>query len=135
VTAVLKPAGFENATGLITALYLREADDERWKDSKEVKDFKDLLTKYYPGGDPHDSLNVIGYSSAQTLERVLRQAGDDLTRANIMKIASNMSFTLPMLYPGIEVKTTPDDFYPVEKMQPVRFDGTRYVPMGPVLGR
>ncbi|HVR51109.1 MAG TPA: ABC transporter substrate-binding protein [Pseudorhodoferax sp.] len=135
VSSVMKPAGFENATGVISALYLRDASDERWKDTKEVKDYVELLAKYYPGGDPNDSLNVIGYSSAQTLERVLRQAGDELTRANIMKIAANMSFTLPMLYPGIEVKTAPDDFYPVEKMQPVRFDGTKYVPVGGVLGR
>ena len=135
VSSVMKPAGFDNATGVISALYLRDASDERWKDTKEVKDYVELLAKYYPSGDPNDSLNVIGYSSAQTLERVLRQAGDDLTRANIMKIAANMSFTLPMLYPGIEVKTAPDDFYPVEKMQPVRFDGTKYVPVGGVLGR
>jgi branched-chain amino acid transport system substrate-binding protein len=135
VSAVLKPAGFDNANGVISALYLRDASEERWKDTKEVKDYVALLNKYYPGGDPNDSLNVIGYSSAQTLERVLKQAGDDLTRANIMKIAANMSFELPMLYPGIEIKTTPDDFYPVEKMQPVRFDGSKYVPVGGVLGR
>lgn len=135
VSSVLKPAGFDNAVGVISAQYLRDAGDERWKDSKEVHEYKAFMGKYYAAGDVNDSLNAIGYSSAQTLERVLRQAGDDLTRANIMKIAANMSFELPMLYPGIEVKTGPDDFYPVEKMQPVRFDGTRYVPMGPVLGK
>jgi branched-chain amino acid transport system substrate-binding protein len=135
VSAVLKPAGFENAVGVISAQYLRDAGDERWKDSKEVADFKAFMAKYYPAGDINDSLNAIGYSSAQTLEHVLRQAGDNLTRANIMKVAANMSLDLPMLYPGVNVKTAPDDFYPVERMQPVRFDGTRYVPMGPVLGR
>ncbi len=93
------------------------------------------LGPLYPAGNPDDSLNVIGYSSAQTLEHVLRKAGDDLTRANVMKIAGNLSLTQPMLYPGIDIKTGPDDFYPVEKMQPQQFDGTRYVPLGPVLGR
>ena len=90
---------------------------------------------YYPGGDPNDSLNVLGYSSAQTLEAVLRKAGDNLTRENIMKVAANLQLNLPMLYPGIDLKTAPDDFYPIERMQPQQFDGTKYVPLGPVLGR
>jgi branched-chain amino acid transport system substrate-binding protein len=133
VTSVLKPAGFDNAKGVISAAYLRDPTD--YKDAKETQDYVAVMTKYYPGGDPNDSLNVLGYSSAQTLEFVLRKAGDDLTRANIMKIAANMSMTLPMLYPGIEIKTSADDFHPIEKMQPQQFDGTRYVPMGKVMGK
>ncbi len=66
---------------------------------------------------------------------MLRAAGDNLTRENIMKVAANLSFTLPMLYPGIDVKTAPDDFYPIERMQLLRFSGTSYEPFGPVMGR
>ncbi len=135
VTAVMKPAGFENAQGVISANYLRDPSDERWKNTKEFEDYKAFMAKYYASGDMTDSLNVLGYSSAQTLEYVLRKAGDNLTRENLMKIAANMSFTLPMLYPGIEVKTSADDFYPIERMQLLRFAGTRYEPMGPVMGR
>ena len=133
VTSVFKPAGFENAKGVISAAYLRDPTD--YKDAKETQDYLAVMAKHYPGGDPNDSLNVLGYSSAQTLEAVLRKAGDNLTRENIMKIAANLSLSLPMLYPGIEIKTGADDFYPIEKMQPQQFDGTRYVPMGPVLGK
>jgi branched-chain amino acid transport system substrate-binding protein len=133
VTSVFKPAGFENAKGVISAAYLRDPTD--YKDAKETQDYLAVMSKYYAGGDPNDSLNVLGYSSAQTLEFVLRKAGDNLTRENIMKIAANLSMTLPMLYPGIEIKTSAADFHPIEKMQPQQFDGTRYVPMGPVLGK
>lgn len=133
VSAVLKPAGFDNAKGVISAAYLRDVADAR--DARETQEYLAVMSRYYPEGDPNDSLNVLGYSSAQTLEAVLRQAGDRLTRENIMKIAANLSLNLPMLYPGIDLKTAPDDFYPIEKMQPVRFDGSKYVPMGGVLGR
>lgn len=135
VQAVLKPAGFENAKGVMSVTYLRDPLDPRWKDSKEVAEYTAWFKKYYPTGDIGDSLNVIGYSSAQTLEHVLRRAGDDLTRANIMKIAADLDLELPMLYPGIPLKTAPDDFYPVERLQPTRFNGTSYEPIGPVLGR
>ena len=134
VSAVIKPAGPENAVGVISATYLRDPADDMWKGSKEYEDYKTWFSKYYPSGDLSDSLNVLGYSSAQTLEQVLRKAGDDLTRANIMKVAANLQYSPPMLYPGIEVKTSPTDFYPIERMQLVRFNGTRYEPFGKVLG-
>ncbi|MCY0656298.1 hypothetical protein OVW25_29210, partial [Klebsiella pneumoniae] len=76
-----------------------------------------------------DSLNVIGYSQAQTLVQVLRQAGDELTRANIMKQAASLKMDLPMLYPGISLQTGGEDFFPIKKMQLVRFDGSRYAPV------
>ena len=135
VTSVIKPAGPENAVGVISAIYSRDPSDPMWKGVKEFEDYKAFMTKYDPAGDIGDSLNVTGYSSAQTLEYVLRKAGDNLTRENIMKIAANMSFTLPMLYPGIDIKTSPDDFHPLERMQTVRFDGTRFEPFGPVQGQ
>ena len=41
-----------------------------------------------------------------------RSAGDNLTRENIMKQAASLDLTLPMLLPGVNVKTAADDFYP-----------------------
>src|SRR2546429_351550 len=88
-----------------------------------------FMKQFYPAGDPNDSLNVIGYSQAQTLVQVLRQAGDELTRANIMKQAASLKMDLPMLYPGISLQTGGEDFFPIKKMQLVRFDGSRYAPV------
>lgn len=134
VSAVIKPAGPENAVGVISATYMRDPADNQWAGAKEYEDYKIWGTKYFPGGDLNDSLNVLGYSSAMTLEKVLRQAGDDLTRANVMKQAASLSFSPPMLFPGVHVKTSATDFYPIEQMQLVRFNGTRYEPFGKVLG-
>lgn len=135
IQSVLTPAGKDNAVGVITSQYLRDPSDPQFKDSKEVREYKAWFDKYYPTGNYADSLNVIGYSSAQTLHHVLQRAGDNLTRANIMKIAASLDMQLPMLYPGINLKTAADDYYPVERLQPVRFNGERYEPLGPVLGR
>lgn len=135
VTTVLKPAGFENAVGIISAAYIRDPVERRWKDSKEFADFNEFMKKYYASGNPLDSINVIGYSMAQTLVQVLKQAGDNLTRANIMKEAANLNMTLPMLYPGVNVKTGPNDFNPIKRMQMIKFNGTGYDLLGGVLGR
>ena len=134
VTAVLKQAGVENSMGVISATYTRDPVDPRWKDSKELAEFNDFMKKFNATGDPKDAINVLGYSMAQTLAQVLKQAGDNLTRANIMKEASNLNMTLPMLYPGINVKTGADDFNPIQRMQMIQFNGTGYDLMGKVVG-
>lgn len=132
VAAVLKPAGAEHAKGLLTATYLRDPSDAR--DTPEGRDFAAFMKQYYPEGDPNDTLNVTGYSMAQALVQLLTQAGDDLTRANLMKQAASLDMSLPMLYPGIRLKTGPDNFYPIRQMQLVRFDGTGYEKSGDLLG-
>ncbi len=129
VSSVFQPAGPENAVGIISSTYMRDPSEPRWQSTPEYADYQAVMKKYYPAGNVNDSLNVIGYSSAQTLVQVLKQCGDNLTRENIMKEAANLSMTLPMLYPGIEVKTSPDDFYPIEKLQLMRFNGKNFEPI------
>ncbi len=134
MNAVLKPAGFENALGIITSTYLLGADDPAGKGNKDVDDYLSVMKQYYPTGDPYDSLNVIGYATAATILQVIKQAGDNLTRENLMKQAANLNFTPPMLYPGIDIKTSPTDYYPIEKKILQRFNGKAYEAFGPIFG-
>ena len=67
--------------------------------------------------------------------QVLKQCGDNLTRENVMKQAASLDITLPMLLPGVNVKTGPDDFYPIEREQLARFDGKTWMLFGKVYGR
>ena len=134
VGGVMKPAGVENGIGVISAAYVKDPADARWHGTKEFQDYASFMKQYYPAGDISDQLNALAYSKAQTLVQVFRQAGDDLTRENVMKQAARLSMTLPMLYPGIDLTTTPQDFQPLKRMQPVRFNGTIFEPFGPVLG-
>jgi ABC-type branched-subunit amino acid transport system substrate-binding protein len=135
VSSVLKPAGFENAQGVISSAYLRDPADVAIHGSKEYQDYAALIKKYYPGGDPDDSLTANGYTIAQAMVEVLKKAGDNLTHENIMKVASNLNLTLPMLAPGITLKTAPDDFYPVSQLQLTKFVGSRFEPFGPLIDR
>jgi branched-chain amino acid transport system substrate-binding protein len=92
------------------------------------------MDKWYPEGDKADGLNVAAYNVSQALVQVLKQCGDDLTRANVMRQATNLhDLALPMLLPGITVNTSPTGFYPIKQMQMARFDGERWVRFGPIL--
>ena len=124
------PAGPEKAIGVMTASYLKDPTDKQWANDPAFLDWKAWIAKYYPSADMNDVNNVYGYSTAQTLVQTLKQCGDDLSRENIMKQALNLDMELPMAQPGIRVKTSPTDSYPVKQMRLVRFDGTTWVPFG-----
>jgi len=127
ISAVFQPAGLDNARGIISSTYLIDPTDPEFKDTQDVQDYLAFMRQYYPDGDPVDGYVTSAYAQSLTLLHLLKQCGDDLTRANIMAQAANLDTAIPILRPGIRVKTAPDDFYPVQDRHLVRFDGARFV--------
>ncbi|WP_024520958.1 ABC transporter substrate-binding protein [Bradyrhizobium sp. Tv2a-2] len=135
IGAVIKPAGFENAQGIISVTHLMDALDPQWKDDPGMKAFDDFLAEVFPQGNRADSLVMTGFNMAQTLVQVLKQCGDDLTRENVMKQAANLKdFRTTNLLPGIKINTSPIDFAPIKQVQLRRFKGDRWELFGPTLG-
>ena len=135
VGAVMVPAGAENGVGILSVFYLKDPTDSQWANSSEFKEWLGFMQKYLPGSDIKDLNYVFGYTMAQGVVQVLKQAGDNLTRENVMRQAANIDMNLPMLLPGVNVKTGPDDFYPIERGQLARWDGKTWVLQGKVFGR
>jgi ABC-type branched-subunit amino acid transport system substrate-binding protein len=134
VGSVLKPAGFDNSQGIISAAYLKDASDPQWNNDPGMKDFLAFLAKDFSEGDKLDQSTIVGYSAAQTLVQVLKQCGDDLTRENIMKQAANLKdFRVEMLLPGIKINTSPTDFAPISSLQLMKFSGQRWDLFGDVM--
>ncbi len=134
VGAVLEPAGLDKSVGLITVAYLKDALDVQWANDPGMKDFVAFMAKYMPDAKLSDSNNRTGYSLAQTMVQVLKQCGDDLTRANVMRQAANLKdLQLPLLLPGIKINTSPTDYYPIKSLQLQRFDGKQWVLYGNVI--
>jgi len=131
---VIKPAGVDNARGIISVAYLMDPLDPTWKDDPGMKAFNEFLDKYFPEGNRADSLLVTGYNMAQTLVQVLSQCGDNLTRENVMKEAANLKgFRTTNLLPGITINTSPIDFAPIKQIQLRRFNGETWELFGPML--
>jgi branched-chain amino acid transport system substrate-binding protein len=135
VGSVLTPAGLDASNGALTLGYTKDPTDPQFQKGKEWDDWVAYMKKYHPTGALNDNFNVYGYSVAQTLVQVLKQAGDNLTRDNVMKQAANLDMTLPMLLPGVNVKTSADDFYPIERGQLMKFNGKSWELFGKVYGR
>jgi ABC-type branched-subunit amino acid transport system substrate-binding protein len=133
IGAVIQPAGFENAQGIISVAFLMDPLDPQWKDDPGMKAFDEFLAKDFPAGNRADSLVVTGYNMAQTLVQVLKQCGDNLTRENVMKQAANLKdFRTTNLLPGITINTSPIDFAPIKQVQLRRFKGETWELFGPV---
>jgi branched-chain amino acid transport system substrate-binding protein len=133
ITAVFKPAGLEKSVGIITATWLKDPNDPRWKDDPGVKQYLDFMKAYMPGADVGDANYTYGYVAAIALEQVLKQCGDDLSRENIMRQAANVKdLELPVSLPGIKVNTAPDNYFPIRQMQLARFNGQSWELFGDI---
>jgi ABC-type branched-subunit amino acid transport system substrate-binding protein len=130
IGAVLRPAGFDRSEGIYSGALFRDPADPQMANDRGVTDYLAFMKKYYPDGDPVDLSNITGYSIAQTFVQVLRQAGNDFTRENVMREAANLhALALPMLLPGLAIDTSPADYEPLKSIAPVRFGDGRWSPL------
>jgi ABC-type branched-subunit amino acid transport system substrate-binding protein len=131
VGAVLTPAGLEKSVGLRTVGYIKDPTDKQWDDDPAMKEWRAFMKENVPDGSLTDGSNTYAYVAAQTLEQVIKQCGDDLSRDNVMKQAASLhGFAPGLLLPGIKMDTGPNDFALFDQLQLVRFDGTTWVLAG-----
>src|SRR6202047_1563824 len=134
VGGVIKPAGVENAQGILWAAYAKDGADPQWDNDPGMKKFLGFLAKYYPDGNRLDGSVVYGYGAAQTLVKVIEMCGDNLTRENIMKQAARLKdFTPDTLLPGVKINTSATDFAPIEQLQMMRFKGEKWDLFGDII--
>jgi hypothetical protein len=130
----MRPAGIENSQNIISATYWKDPTDPQWKDDAGIKNFDAFLTKYFPDGNREDQYAMIGYDIAQTAVHVLKECGDDLTRANVMKQAASIeNLQLEGLLPGVTINTSAIDFAPIKQFQLRKFRGERWELFGDVI--
>lgn len=135
VGSVLAPAGLENSVGIVTGAFLKDPGDPRWESDAGMKAWREWMKTYNSGADPADIFNVTGYTMAQMMEMVLQRAGNDLTRANLMKQAQSFKdVELPLLLPGIRLNTSAGQVTPIRQLQMARFNGKSWELFGDVLG-
>jgi branched-chain amino acid transport system substrate-binding protein len=135
IHTVLTPAGLDNAKGLMSAAVYKDPSDPRWQNDADYLEWLAWMKQYYPNGNVSEQLNVAGYTFAQLLVEVLRRCDGNFTRENVMRQATHLDhLKLPMLLPGITVRTQPDDYRLYRQFQLQRFDGQRWVLEGTPVG-
>ncbi|MEY9158434.1 hypothetical protein ABIG04_006744 [Bradyrhizobium japonicum] len=131
---MLKPAGLDYSKDIISTAYLKDPTDPTWDKDPAVIKWRAFMDKYYPDGDKANANNLYGYVQAEAMAQVLKQCGDNLTRENAMKQATSLKdFHTDLMLPGIMVNTSADDYFPIEQMQLMRFNGQAWELFGDVI--
>ncbi len=134
IATVLKPAGLDKSKGLITSGYVKDPTDQTLKDDPGVKEWKAFCDKYMSDKEFIDVNAAYAYGAGATMVQVLKQCGNDLSRENVMKQATNVKdLQLPMLLNGMTINTSPTNFSPIRQMQLARFDGESWRPFGELI--
>ena len=134
VASVLKPAGLQNSKDIISTAYLKDPTDPTWDKDPAVVKWRAFMDKYYPDGDKTNANNLYGYVQSEAMVQVLKQCGDNLTRENVMKQAANLkNFHSELMLPGIMVNTSASDYFPIEQMQLMKFNGEAWELFGDVI--
>jgi branched-chain amino acid transport system substrate-binding protein len=135
IASTITPAGPEKAEGVITSQYLKDPTDPDFKDAPDMKEWRAFMAKYLPDGDTTDANYVYAYSVATLMHIVLKQCGEDFSRENIMKQASNVKkVALPLLLPNMTAATTPTDFRPLKQLQLARWKKDTWERFGDIIG-
>ena len=135
VGAVMIPAGPENGIGIISSPYVKDPTDPRWNNDGGMKEWRAFMAKYYPEGDLKDGGNVSGFALLHTMLAMLKQCGNDLSRENMMRQATNLhDLDNPMLLPGIKINTGPTNYRPIRQLQLMRWSGKTWNLFGDVVG-
>ena len=134
VGAVMNPAGPENAVGIISSAYLKDPTDPRWDNDAGMKQWRAFMAQYYPSGDVKDGGNVSAFGFAFTMMAVLKQCGNDLSRENLMKQATNLhDLEVPIALPGIKINTSPTNYHPMRQLQLMRWTGKTWDLFGDII--
>jgi branched-chain amino acid transport system substrate-binding protein len=131
---VLRPAGLEQSKDLISLQFVKFPGDPEWNDDPAMKEYYAFMKEYAPGEAATDSTAAFAYMTSHLIELILRNSGNNLTRENVLKQATNIKdLELPLLLPGIKVNYTPTDYSPIQQARVSRFDGTKWVRFGELI--
>ena len=125
VPMVLTPVGLDKAKGVISAAFMKDPADSTWKDDADLQSWNAFMDKYN-SGSPKDYGAVYGTCVAQTTVQVLKQCGNDLSRENILRQTRHLDLQLPMMLPGIRIKTSETKPHPVRDLRLQQFNGASW---------
>ena len=112
--------------GSISIAFVKDPTAQQWAKDKTVRLYKTIMRRYLPSAKPDDVFNYYGMAVAYTMVDTLRKAGRNLTRESVLRAATHLDETNPFLLPGVRIRTTPNDYYPMDKVKLARYHLTHW---------
>lgn len=119
--------------GTISIAFIKDPQDPRWVRDRGMKLYRTIFARYGTG-NVNDGYNVYGMAAAFTFVDALRRAGRTPTRAGLMRALRSLNVRAnPFVIPGITLRTTRTDRFPLEQARLQRWTRGRWVAYGALL--
>lgn len=116
----------KHVDGSISIAFVKDPTSSLWAKDKTVRLYRSILRRFLPGAKPDDVFYYYGMAVAYTMVDTLRKAGRSPTRASVLRAATHLDETNPFLLPGVRIKTSPNDYYPLDKVKLARYRGNQW---------
>jgi branched-chain amino acid transport system substrate-binding protein len=132
IATVLRPAGLDASTGAVTSVWLKSSENPVSDDDPDMKEYRAFMKQWAPGELVEES--TFAYATAQMIVEVLKRCGDDLSRENLLRQATNIQgLQLPLFLPGVKINISPTSRIAWRQASMARFDGSKWVLFGDIL--
>jgi branched-chain amino acid transport system substrate-binding protein len=132
VMDIIRASVGKEVSGAISIAFVKDPTDRVWAKDPIVARYHKILARYAPGAKADDVYNFYGMAVAYTMVDALKRAGKNLTRDSLLRAATHLAETNPFMRPGIGIQTSPTDYYPISRAQPVRYVTNHWVAFGPL---
>jgi len=124
----------ELTRGALSIAFVKNPNDPVWAKDPVVALYRSILKRYAPSARPTDVYNWYGMTVAWTMVEALKQAGPSLTRAGLLQAAQSLNVTSnPFLLPGIAIRTSRTNYFPLANVYLYRYDNKQWVRSSPLL--
>jgi branched-chain amino acid transport system substrate-binding protein len=134
VMQVASEGGLNKRTlGALTIAFFKDPANIEFQRDSGIRLFRTILRRH-GGGDTRNGYYLAGMAAAHEMVQVLRRAGRNLTRRSVMTAARRLDDrSNPFVLPGIRVKTSARDAFPIEQVRLQRWTRRGWVGFGRLL--
>jgi len=100
----------------LSIVFLKDPTDAKWRNDAAVKLYRSIMSRFAKGANQKDVYHVYGMAVAHEFVKTLKAAGNNPTRASVMAQTRRLNDPAnPFLLPGLTVKTTATERFPIEQ--------------------
>jgi len=134
LAAAVASAGAATVDGSISAYYTKDPANPSWDKDAGMKLYRQIMAKYFPGGNAKDANYLYGMAKGWTIVQALYKT-KNLTRANLVKTVDHLTDTTnPFLLPKVVTKTNAyKDNFPISQQALIQFNNGQWTPISTLI--